>query len=201
MALSLGSHGSVLMKLTSEEKKELLQLAHGSIVAKCENRKYSFEIPKSEALNQRGGVFVSLYHSDQLAGCIGFIESDEVLYNSVVQVSESAAFKDPRFRNVRKEDLQGLQIEISILSPLELVERPEDIEIGLHGIYLKTELNHGLLLPQVAPRYNWTSETFLDQTCLKAGLTAGYWRKSEVEIYRFSAEIFSDNDVEASIVN
>ncbi len=183
------------MQLTLEEKKELLDLAHGSIAAKCEKTEFVFEIPESETFYKKGGVFVSLYNQNQLAGCIGFMESDDFLYKSIVQAAESAAFKDPRFRNIQKEDLPTLKIEISVLSPMELVDGSKDIEIGQHGIYLKTKLQQGLLLPQVAPRYSWNAETFLDQTCIKAGLPIGAWKESETNIYRFSAEIFDDDDV------
>ena len=189
------------MRLTLEEMIELLDLAHGSIAAKCENTEFVFEVPESETFHQKAGVFVSLYNQDQLAGCIGFIESENYLYNSIVQAAESAAFKDPRFRNIRKKDLPTLKIEISVLSPLELVEGSKDIEIGKHGIYLKTKLQQGLILPQLAPRFHWNAETFLDQTCIKADLPVGAWKESGTNIYRFSAEIFSDDDVSSGQTN
>jgi AmmeMemoRadiSam system protein A len=183
------------MNLSEEEKRELLELARSTITSKCSDQSHQFNIPNSDSLNEKRGSFVSLYKKQgELAGCIGFIDSPDPLYQTVIQAAEAAAFRDPRFEGIRREDLSDLKIEISALTPLELIHEPTDLEIGVHGIFLKKGDYHGLLLPQVAVRYKWNAETFLDQTCTKAGLQTGSWKEPDAEIYRFSAEVFSEEE-------
>ena len=184
------------MYLSEEDKRQLIELARSTITSKCEDQPCQISKPASESLNEKRGAFVSLYKKEQeLAGCIGFIDSPDPLYQTVVQAAEAAAFRDPRFDAVRREDLPKLKIEISALSPMELIREAGDIEIGTHGLFLRKDEHQGLLLPQVAVRYDWDAESFLDQTCAKAGLATGSWKEPDAEIYRFSAEVFSEEDI------
>lgn len=183
------------MKLTLLDKLELLKLARNEISGKCYDEPHLFEIPASEALNTQCGAFVTLYLQDNLAGCIGFIQSASPLFETVIQASNAAAFKDPRFKGIRKVDLPLLNIEISVLSPIEQIWNSDEIEIGRDGIFLKGPDHQGLLLPQVAVNHGWDRETFLDQTCLKAGIPLGSWKENNMEIYRFSALVFNERDL------
>jgi len=106
-------------------------------------------------------------------------------------MAEAAAFQDPRFPPVRVDELGELEIEISVLTPLREIKDPEEIEVGKHGIMIERPPYYsGLLLPQVATEYGWDRETFLEQTCIKAGLPPNAWRDPATRIYIFSAEIF-----------
>jgi AmmeMemoRadiSam system protein A len=116
------------------------------------------------------------------------------LRRTVAEMAVQAALHDPRFSPVSASELPGLDIEISVLSPLEEVKDVSTIEVGKHGLVIQEGSRSGLLLPQVATEYGWDRETFLDHTCMKAGLPAGSWRKKGVVILRFTAEVFGEKD-------
>jgi AmmeMemoRadiSam system protein A len=104
----------------------------------------------------------------------------------------SAAFNDPRFKPLEARELPEVDIEISALTPLRPVSSVEEIEVGRHGIYIIRGPYHGVLLPQVATEYGWDRYTFLDQTCLKAGMAPGCWKMPDTQILVFSAEVFGE---------
>jgi AmmeMemoRadiSam system protein A len=134
-----------------------------------------------------------LHKHGQLRGCIGYIEGIKSIYDTIKEMAIAAAFQDPRFPALQKDELDQIDIEISLLTPLEKVESKEDIKIGKHGLLIRNGFNSGLLLPQVATEWNWDVETFLEQTCRKAGLHGNCWKESSTQIFRFSAEIFSES--------
>jgi AmmeMemoRadiSam system protein A len=105
----------------------------------------------------------------------------------------AAAFRDPRFPPVRKDQLKDLSLEISVLTPLRKTADVDDIEVGTHGLYIRRGGRAGLLLPQVATEYGWDRGTFLRETCRKAGLAPEAWRDPETEIFLFSADVFDDD--------
>ena len=111
---------------------------------------------------------------------------DGIRHNAI-----NAAFHDPRFPRLTKAELEGLSVEISVLTPLEKITDVKKIEVGKHGLMLRKGYYRGLLLPQVATSYGWDRDTFLDQTCRKAGMPVGCW-KDNCEIYIFSAEVFGE---------
>jgi AmmeMemoRadiSam system protein A len=182
------------MKLTAEEKKYLLALARRIITLKAKGQEYHEEKYFSTSLKLKTGLFVTLNKFQQLRGCIGYTEGIKPLQRAMEAMSIAAAFEDPRFPPVEKDEIEDLDIEISILSPLQTISDTKQIEIGTHGIILEQGLMRGLLLPQVATNYNWDVQTFLEQTCLKAGLPADAWREESTQIQIFSADIFSDSD-------
>jgi AmmeMemoRadiSam system protein A len=182
------------MSLTSEEKKYLLALSRRIISLKAEGKEYQDEDYFSSSLKLQTGLFVTLHKHDQLRGCIGYIEGIKPIQNAVVEMSVSAAFEDPRFPPIEKSEIDNIDIEISVLSPLETISDTSQIEIGKHGIIIEKGLMRGLLLPQVATDYEWDVKTFLEQTCKKAGLPANAWKEETTKIQIFSAEIFSDLD-------
>jgi len=183
-----------MMNLTTEEKKYLLVLARRIIILKSEKKTYRPEKYFSTSLKQKTGLFVTLKKFQKLRGCIGYVEGIKSLQKAVEEMAIAAAFEDPRFPPISKDEIKDLEIEISILSPLQTIADINHIEIGRHGIIIEQNLMRGLLLPQVATDYNWDVQTFLEQTCLKAGLPADAWSEKSATIQIFSTDIFSDSD-------
>jgi AmmeMemoRadiSam system protein A len=145
--------------------------------------------PKSANLLQKCGAFVTLKKQGELRGCIGFIEPVLPLHQAVTQASIYAACRDARFLPVTSDELDDLKVEISVLTPLRKIFNPNIVTAGKHGLVIAKDGKRGLLLPQVAIENNWTRETFLERTCLKAGLPKNAWR-SGAEIYVFEAIVF-----------
>lgn len=182
------------MNLTEDEKKYLLALSRKIIHSKSENKKFKKEAYFSPSLKSQTGLFVTLHKFDQLRGCIGYVEGIKPLQDAVEEMSIAAAFEDPRFPPVKDEELKNIEIEISVLSRLETIQNINKIKIGKHGIIIEQGLMRGLLLPQVATEYDWDVQTFLEQTCQKAGLSSDAWKEESTTIKIFSAEIFSEAD-------
>jgi uncharacterized protein len=146
----------------------------------------------ADVLLRRGGAFVSIHRHGELRGCIGQLEPHDPLGVVVARCAVSAATSDPRFPPVSATELPTVDIEISLLGPLEPIDGPDDCEIGRHGLMVEMRDRRGLLLPQVATEWNWNRETFLAQTCQKAGLAADAWRDG-AKVWRFEAEVFSEH--------
>ena len=180
--------------LSDQEKEFLLQLARESIITFLTSGSKKKQKYFSENLKTPAGVFVTLHEKGDLRGCIGYVEGVKPLQDAVMDNAISAAFSDPRFMPVGVYEVEGLDIEISVLTPLEIVENPFSIEVGIDGLLIKQNFNQGLLLPQVATEQNWDRDTFLQHTCFKAGLPADAWKDTETEIYKFSAIIFNEED-------
>ena len=141
---------------------------------------------------------MSLHRFGELRGCIGQIEARQPLVETVADCAVSAALRDPRFRPLTARELDaGTEIEISVLTPMERVSSIEEIEVGRDGLLIRQNYRSGLLLPQVAVEWGWDRDTFLAQTCRKAGLPLDAWQHG-AEIYRFQAEIFGEHEVPAS---
>ena len=180
--------------LSDEQRQTLLSIARRSIEAVLEGRRPELDPSQlDEPLTRPSGAFVSLHtKGGDLRGCIGSIQAVAPLCNAVSSNAVNAAFRDPRFYPVRPEELPNLHIEISVMSPIERVASVEEIEIGRDGLIISRGSRAGLLLPQVATEYGWDRETFLRQTCVKAGLSPDSWRLPECRIERFSAEVFGE---------
>lgn len=146
--------------------------------------------PPTDRLREHFGAFVTLKTRGRLRGCIGFIQGADELYKTVWNMAQCAAFEDPRFPPLSATEFADLEIEISILSPIEPCPDPECVEIGRHGLIVQRGLQRGLLLPQVPVECRWDRRQFLDQTCLKAGLPKGVWRDPRTELLWFEAEVF-----------
>jgi AmmeMemoRadiSam system protein A len=146
-------------------------------------------------LLERKGAFVSLHRGEELRGCIGQLYADRELYKIVQHCVIAAALEDRRFVPVTQEELEDLNIEISVLTPFHRVRDIEEIEVGRHGLYIVQGRFRGLLLPQVATQYRWDRMTFLEQTCRKSGLPESAWRDPHTVIHTFEAEVFSDSGI------
>jgi AmmeMemoRadiSam system protein A len=176
--------------LDDEEKKTLRHIAKTVIENKAKRKAVPDFNIESSRLKENRGAFVSLHKRGRLRGCIGYIEGRGPLHKTIEEMAEAAAFRDPRFTPMTEKELPDLDIEISVLTPLRKITDVREIEVGKHGIYIKKGWLSGLLLPQVATEYGWDSETFLEQTCTKAGLPTKSWKEKDTEIYVFSADIF-----------
>lgn len=139
----------------------------------------------------RSGVFVTLRNGEKLRGCIGIITPPGPLFETVQECAPSAATSDPRFNPVTLSELKEIGIEISVLSTPEPLRDRSQIELGIHGLIISQEGRRGLLLPQVATENHWDRETFLAQTCRKAGLPLDAW-KTGAEIKIFTAFVFGE---------
>lgn len=156
--------------------------------------------PENEGLRQKGGAFVTLESRGELRGCIGHLAADKPLFLTVQEMAIQAATGDPRFPPVAGDELVGLEIEISVLSAFERVSDISRIRIGEHGLMISEQgarKRSGLLLPQVATRWGWDSSTFLSAACRKAGLALDAWRKREIAIEIFTADVFSEREMRA----
>jgi AmmeMemoRadiSam system protein A len=176
-------------EFSQDERVLLLQLAHDSILSTLENREIPLE-PPTNHLEEPRGVFTSLYLNGALRGCVGYVLPIGSVYRAVVETARAAAFEDTRFPPVKIDEAPHLQVELSVLSLPQPIA-PESIEIGRHGLLVSMAGHRGLLLPQVPLEHNWDRETFLNQTCRKAGLPMDAWRNGAT-VEAFTAEIFGE---------
>lgn len=178
--------------VNKEQQKILLKLGRDTIATYLESRKrIDFSSDEAE-LQAKCGAFVTLKEDDQLRGCIGYITSNRPLYETIIDCSIAAATEDPRFPPVQKEELgSSVSIEISVLSPPKKINDIKEIEVGEHGLIISKGFYRGLLLPQVATENNWDKTTFLQHTCLKAGLPINAWQEDAL-IEIFSAQVFGE---------
>ncbi len=190
----MGSAKEAHQYFSREQQKKLLSLARKAIehyLSKGDRISYSFD---DEALKRNSGAFVTIHTHGNLRGCIGIIWPIKSLCETVIDCAISAATQDYRFQPLLMEELKESEIEISILSMPEVVKSTDEIQIGQHGLIISQGTSKGLLLPQVATENHWDRETFLQQTCLKAGLPVNAW-KEEAKIEKFSAQVFSEKDL------
>jgi AmmeMemoRadiSam system protein B/AmmeMemoRadiSam system protein A len=177
--------------LSEEEHKILLNIARQSIEAYVNGKSLpSFDVPNGK-LTDDGAAFVTINKHHQLRGCIGYTEAIMPLYQTISTCAVKAASEDPRFPKLTKSEYPDIELEISVLTPLEKITDVNKIEVGKHGLMLQKGYYRGLLLPQVATSYGWDRDTFLDHTCRKAGMSPGCW-KDDCDIYIFSAEVFGE---------
>jgi AmmeMemoRadiSam system protein A len=183
-------HAGIDLGLTEAEKNYLRRLAMAEITARFRQPDPLPEAPAGGHLEEKRGAFVTLTKQGVLRGCIGHIQGTRPLVETIREMARAAAFSDPRFPPVAEAELDQLELEISVLTPLRLIKDVEEIKVGIHGLYIECQGYAGLLLPQVATEYDWGREEFLAHTCMKAGLSSNCWRQPETRIYIFSADIF-----------
>jgi AmmeMemoRadiSam system protein A len=175
------------------QKQTLLKVARDIVEAVIKGG----ETPKPESddpqLNAHCGCFVTLKNKGRLRGCIGRFISDIPLIELVVEMAKASATGDPRFfaDPITADELEHVDIEISVLSPLLRTDQPLSLRLGVDGIYIKKGRASGCFLPQVATETRWTKEEFLSYCCShKAGLAADAWKDPETEVSLFTAEVF-----------
>ena len=180
--------------LSQLQRTQLLKTAREAIAAVLDGRRPELDPATfDDDLRRPAGAFVSLHdRGGDLRGCIGSIVPVAPLCQAVVSSAVNAAFRDPRFDPLTKDELGNIELEISVMGPIEEVRDTAEIEVGRDGLIITKGRNSGLLLPQVATDFGWDLETFLSHTCTKAGLPPDAWRSPDCRIERFSAEVFSE---------
>jgi uncharacterized protein len=177
--------------LDKNAQNELLNIARNSISKYLKTKKNTTVKTENEILKNKAGAFVTLKIGGQLRGCIGNFADDKPIYEMVHEMALAAAFEDPRFQEFEQDELDSVHIEISILSGLKPI-KPEDVEVGVHGLYITKGFYRGVFLPQVPVEWNWEREEYLDQLCLKAGLPVGEWKNPKVKLESFTAQVFEE---------
>jgi len=181
--------------LSPAQRKKLLQIARNSIktyLSTGNKLKLSEDDP---VLLKEMGAFVTLNRHGQLRGCIGNLVGRQPLYLTIRDMAIESAVGDPRFSKLTETELDEVKIEISVLSPMEKVDNPEKIKLGIHGVLVKRGFNSGVFLPQVATETGWSKEEFLSNLCShKAGLNPDAWKEKSTELYIFTAEVFSEKE-------
>ena len=176
--------------LTPDDQQRLLRLARRAITARLEDRRFA-PLEPAGALGEPAAAFVTIRLGDRLRGCIGSIEADEPLAEVVARCAADAAARDPRFPPLPLAALSDVRLEISVLTPFRRVADPAETEVGRHGVMVEQGRHRALLLPQVAAEWGWDRETFLAQTCVKAGLPADAWRTGAA-VHTFEAQVFGE---------
>jgi len=183
-----------MFRLCSDDCRALLDLARRAISSAVIEKRIPDFPPYPAALSEPSGAFVTLHRDGQLRGCVGQVESPDSLADTVARAAINAALHDSRFPAVEAEEVESLEIEISVLSPPEPIA-PGAILVGRHGLLIVEGEHRGLLLPQVATESQWSLQRFLEETCAKAGLPPDAWREPPTRILAFTAEVFSDTSV------
>jgi hypothetical protein len=170
--------------LTDEEKTLLKKIAYESIRDSLDGKPIiNFKVQSSK-FKEKCGAFVSLHKQGRLRGCIGHFGEDVPLYEIVAEMARAAAFEDPRFLPVTRDELDELDIEISVLTPMRRIQSLDEFQLHRHGIYIKKGYRSGTFLPQVADEVNWTKEEFVGHCSQdKAGLGWDGWRDAELYVY------------------
>ena len=182
--------------LDESQRKSLLGIARRALEGYVEAGKIPPEEGARGRLAAPGTAFVTLTKKGRLRGCIGYTEAVAPLFKVVQECAVAAATEDPRFPPVSSNELPSLRVEISVLTPLVPI-RPEEVEVGRHGLMVAHGRMRGLLLPQVPVELGWDRETFLDQTCVKAGLPPSAWRHGAT-LRSFTAEVFGEEEKSAT---
>jgi AmmeMemoRadiSam system protein A len=185
--------------LSDADRRLLLEHARAAVLSKVgdgdgRDEHADGHPPFAPALIAPGAAFVTLHVGGELRGCIGTVERRRALWAVVGDMAAAAATRDPRFPPIDVADLREMTVEISVLTPDVVIHRPEEIEIGRHGLDVRRGDARGLLLPQVAVERGLDRETFLAATCRKAGLPADAWHDADTEIRVFEADVFGDDD-------
>lgn len=181
----------ILPRLSREEERTLLDLARCAVAARLESRPPPRLPDPPPRLLLPQGAFVSLHLGRKLRGCVGMVEAERPLAETIVACAAASATEDPRFNALALSELEAMTIEISALDPPFHVTDPTLIQIGVHGLLVTQGRRRGLLLPQVAIDQGWDVRTFLEETCLKAGLPSDAWSKG-ARVEAFSAQVFAE---------
>ena len=176
--------------ITAADQQVLLDVARSAIIATVTGKSEAKPHAEGE-LARRAAAFVSLHLAGELRGCIGHLEENDPLVHTVAECARLACTVDPRFPAVTEAEMDLIDVEISILGRRERVTSPAELVVGRHGLVVEQDGRKGLLLPQVATEFQWTAERFVEQTCLKAGLSRDGWRRGAT-LWRFEAQVFGN---------
>jgi AmmeMemoRadiSam system protein A len=179
--------------LNPDQKKEILKLARNTIVNYVEKGIITRYATDDEALKQHDGAFVTIHKSGMLRGCIGMIESDNMLFETIIEMAIESSTADPRFEPLSPDELNEIEIEVSVLFPKKRIKSIDEIEMGKHGVIVKRGLASGVFLPQVATETGWSKQEFMRNLCEgKAGIEPDCYEDPGTEIYIFEADVFGE---------
>lgn len=184
-----------MIELNRDQQLKLLKLARKTIADRL-GIAGAPELPSfdDDIFREKCGAFVTIHIKGNLRGCIGYIVGVRTIPETVKDMAEASAFSDPRFSALTADEYKKIDIEISILSPVEKVSNLNDIVVGRDGLIITRGFSRGLLLPQVPVEQGWNRDTFLTHTCFKAGIPGDSWKKNDVVIEKFSAQVFSEKE-------
>ena len=174
--------------ISESDRQALLAVARDAVVSTVTGSPRSPSEPRAD-LSRPGAAFVSLHVGGQLRGCIGHLDENDPLVETVAECARLACTEDPRFPAVTVAEIDALDIEISVLGTFQRVTSIDEIIVGRDGLLVELNGRRGLLLPQVATEYGWSAQTFVEQTCHKAGVPRDAWQRGAT-LYRFEAEVF-----------
>ncbi len=182
--------------LNAAQKNKLLEIARKAIEEYLISGKRVDFKEDDALLKEIRGAFVTLHRSGELRGCIGNIVGQKPIFETVRDMAIESATADPRFNPVTKDELKDIEIEISVLSPLKKITNADEFRLGAHGVLVRRGWNQGVFLPQVATETGWSREEFLSYLCShKAGLAPDAWKGPGVELFIFSAQVFSEKEL------
>jgi AmmeMemoRadiSam system protein B/AmmeMemoRadiSam system protein A len=181
--------------LTELEQKSLLRIARSTLESHIRSGKSPDVKPLTPRLGEKRGAFVTLHEHGELRGCIGYVEAVKPLYEAVSEMAVAASTEDPRFPPVRVEELDSIEIEITVLSPLRPLPSPDSVIVGKHGLVIRKGFHSGLLLPQVPVEQGWNREQFLTHTCLKAGLPPNSYEEKDAQLFTFTGQVFGEKEL------
>lgn len=192
---------------SDDDGRRAVEIAR-TIVEKHVKRERIPELDIPAIFLEKSGVFVTLttFPDDELRGCIGYPEPVAPLIDALKDSAISAATRDPRFRQVSPEELDGIKVEVSLLTPPEELKpsRPSElplmISVGDDGLIVQRDMARGLLLPQVPVEQGWDAEEFLSHACMKAGVSPDCWLMPGTKVFRFNAEVFSEKEPRGEVV-
>jgi hypothetical protein len=187
-----GPGGSESGNLSPAQRRRLLTIARETITQYVRSGTLPPIQETDPVLSAQNGAFVTIKRRGQLRGCIGNFVSRDPLYRTIMTMAVAASTQDPRFTPMTPVELNDMDLEISVLTPMRLITDVKEIQVGRHGLYLVKGRHSGTLLPQVAAEYGWDRLTFLEQTCRKAGLPPDAWKEG-AEIYVYEAEVFGED--------
>ncbi|MEO0077412.1 MAG: AmmeMemoRadiSam system protein B [candidate division WOR-3 bacterium] len=179
-------------ELDEAEKQSLLEIARATLESCVAGRELPAVKPLTARLSEQRGVFVTLHKQGQLRGCIGYIEGVKPLYQAVADMAVSASTEDPRFRPVTPAELRDIDIEITVLSPLQPIPCPDSVDVGRHGVVIRKSGRGAVFLPQVPIEQGWDRDTYLTELCRKAGLPAQAWREKDAALFVFTGQVFGE---------
>jgi AmmeMemoRadiSam system protein A len=182
--------------LNKDEQAELLRIARTTVESYVRDGKTPDFTPLTEHLKEERGVFVTLREHGDLRGCIGYIQGIKPVYEAVRDNAIAAATEDPRFMPVQARELKDIDIEVTVLTPLELCHDPlKEVVAGKYGVVIRRGGRSGVFLPQVATETGWDTKTFLSECCTeKAGLPADAWQDKGTDVYRFCGQVFAEKE-------
>ena len=187
-----------MKELNKEQQINLLKLARATIYESLTKEDFA-DGPADDTFSdpvfsEKCGAFVTLHIKGSLRGCIGYIQGVRPIPETIIDMAKATAFHDPRFSPLTLKEYEKIDIEISVLSPIEET-KVADIVVGRDGLIISRGGRTGLLLPQVATEHNWDIFTFLENTCYKAGLPGNAWKQEGTKIEKFSAQVFGEKEL------